>query len=539
MATVVNTFPDRRAELLGKGLGTIIGNVITARRKKEEETRKKAALQEATKLLSQAAKGSEVDPGAITGALFEGGATSESILAANRFVAQARIARRQREEDAAAKLEEERRAALGLIAKEERGESRTIRKEGRGEQRDIRGEGRGEQRDIRGEGRGEGRDIRGEGRQVSRENQLLADTLKRSAEEEAAKNIDDRLTGLAFERVLKGAPGLSPAQVTNVIADAAGRGDFTPDQIFSLLDRVDSLAAPGAEDDFVKIPAFDIDSGRKVDILVPPEIATGGKDVQDLYLKSKGFNVTTQPRALVTGEERLFNQLVENIGGADDPYVKQLASLKRLGLISVRTDAAGNTTITDLKSGKNTFIVSGQMDAVAARQIQFKISSIEDALTSLEEIDLTKVGMDDFLTAKLAGAAMTAPLGVGWAMRGILDFLGLEPTEVAEAQAARASFFATLAPIAKSIATEEGERNAISSPAAIELAKDIILITNPTTTEIGARIAVKRLQGMLRKLKVQLMAQLSHRSNIRPIITDIDIRLDDSGRYRLEKRKEE
>ena len=50
------------------------------------------------------------------------------------------------------------------------------------------------------------------------------------------------------------------------------------------------------------------------------------------------------------------------------------------------------------------------MDAVAARQVQFKISSIEDALSSLEEIDLTKVGLDDWLTAKIAGGGVTLPV---------------------------------------------------------------------------------------------------------------------------------
>ncbi|KKL84414.1 hypothetical protein LCGC14_1964970 [marine sediment metagenome] len=178
------------------------------------------------------------------------------------------------------------------------------------------------------------------------------------------------------------------------------------------------------------------------------------------------------------------------------------------------------------------------MDAVAARQVQFKISSIEDALTGLEAIDLTKVGLDDYITANVGGFLTTAPFGAGWVAGHFLDFFALEPSEIAEAQAARASFFATLAPIAKSIATEEGERNAISSPAAIELAKDIVLITNPTTTEMGARIAVERLKGTLQQLKVELMAQLQHRTMLRPRIIDVDLKEED-GRFRLEKRGSE
>ena len=55
MATVINTFPDRRAELLGGGLGALVGNVLEARRKREEDKRRKEALSRAADLTKELA----------------------------------------------------------------------------------------------------------------------------------------------------------------------------------------------------------------------------------------------------------------------------------------------------------------------------------------------------------------------------------------------------------------------------------------------------------------------------------------------------
>ncbi|KKK74139.1 hypothetical protein LCGC14_2886750, partial [marine sediment metagenome] len=291
-------------------------------------------------------------------------------------------------------------------------------------------------------------------------------------------------------------------------------------------------------EDFVDLDVFDIASGRKTTIKVPEDIARGTRQQQDKFFEERGFDVTTQPQALTTGEERILAEFTAAAGGDDDPYVKKIIAKRKLGLVQIDADNQGNQVITDLLHRTTSFVPSPIMDAVAARQVQFKISSIEDALAALDKVDLTKVGLDDFLTAKIAGGGVTLPV-IGGIIGSVLDFFGLEPSEIAEAQASRAGFFATLAPIAKSIATEEGERNAISSPAAIELAKDIVLITNPTTTEMGARIAVERLKGTLQRLKVSLMAQLQHRTMLRPRIIDVDISQGEDGRFTVKKVGEE
>ncbi|KKM72210.1 hypothetical protein LCGC14_1422790, partial [marine sediment metagenome] len=417
------------------------------------------------------------------------------------------------------------------------GEGRKEAAAGRGELRreDIakRTEGRGEERALGAEARGEGRDIRKEGRAEEREESQFARALKISRMEEIKKGVDERLLNLELGRVLQeGATGqLDAGEMFRVIAGA----EVPPDMKFKLLDRL-SKGELGVElgVGFEKIDVFDKDSGRKTTLSVPEDIAKGSRQEQDAYFEERGFNVSTQPIRVQAAEERILDQMIAAAGGEDDPDAKRLVLNKKAGLIDIKADNQGNVVITSLVHETARFIPNPIMDAVAARQVQFKISSIEDALASLEEIDLTKVGLDDWLTAKIAGGGVTLPV-LGGIIGTVLDFFGLEPSEIAAAQAARAGFYATLAPIAKSIATEEGERNAISSPAAIELAEDIVLITNLTTTEMGARIAVERLKGTLQRLKVSLMAQLQHRSMLRPTIIDVDLS-EEEGRFTLKRR---
>ncbi|KKL00869.1 hypothetical protein LCGC14_2628230, partial [marine sediment metagenome] len=370
-----------------------------------------------------------------------------------------------------------------------------------------------------------------------REESRFTRALKQAKIAEIKKGVDERLQGLEFGRVLQeaGTGELDAEQMFNVIAGA----ELPPELKFSLLDRLakGELGLEVAEG-FEDLDVFDIASGRKTSIKVPEAIAQGTRQQQDKFFEERGFNVTTQPRALETGEERVLAEFTAAAGGDDDPYVKQIIAKRELGLVQIDADNQGNQVITDLSSRKTSFIPSPIMDAVAARQVQFKIASIEDALVALNNIDLTKVGLEDFLTGSVGGFGVTLPV-IGGMVEGVLDFFGLEPSEIAEAQAARAGFFATLAPIAKSIATEEGERNAISSPAAIELAKEIVLITKVTTTELGARIAVERLKGTLQRLKVNLMAQLQHRTMLRPRIIDVDISQGEDGRFTVKKVGEE
>ena len=548
MATVINTFPDRRAALLGKGLGTLVGNVLEARRKKEEERKRKEALSRAADLTKEIAQGSKtVDESDVAEALFDAGVDTSKIVTSFEAIAKARIQLRQREEDIKREQAIDLREQMQTIAGEGRAEARTKRTETRGEARTVRGEGRaeartvgaerrGERRDISKETRGEAEDIRGEGREEEREESRFTRALKVAKIEEIKKGVDERLQNLEFGRILQeaGTGELDAEQMFNVIAAA----DLPPDLKFGLLDRL-AKGELGLEvgEEFEDLKVFDLDSGRETTIKVPKDIAQGTRQQQDAFFKEKGFNITTQPQALITGGERTLKEFTTAAGGDDDPYVKKIIALRKLGLVQIDADNQGNQVITDLVSRKTSFVPSPIMDAVAARQVQFKISSIEDALVALDKIDITKVGLDDFFAAKIGGGGITLPI-VGGIVQTIFDFWGLESSEIAEAQAARASFFATLAPIAKSIATEEGERNAISSPAAIELAKDIVLITNPTTTELGARIAVKRLKETLQGLKVSLMAQLQHRTMLRPRIIDVDLREED-GRFKVERRKSE
>jgi len=521
---------------------------------------------------AQIARGTTgVDASDVVGSLFDAGASVPTMVSASENLMQLQVQTRQRMEQQRIEEAINARELMETIAGEGRGEARTQRTEQRGEARTIRGEGRGEARTLRTETRGEERTVRGEDRAQRRAlgaegrserrgirkefrgqaNILAAEerdqfrttqeytrALREGKAEELAKSVRENQQRLELGRVLQeGSPGeLDAKQMFEVIAKA----DLPAPIKFNLIDRLAKgdlgIDIEGA--DLVEVDVFEIESGRKTKMLLPKEVSEGSKQEQDKFLRDRGFNVTTEPVRLQAAEERILDQMIAAAGGEDDPDVKKLVLNKKAGLIKIDADNQGNVVITDLVHGTARFIPNPIMDAVAARQVQFKISSIQDALSSLEDIDLTKVGLEDFFVAKIGGGAVTLPV-IGGVIGTVLDFFGLEPSEIAEAQAARAGFFATLAPIAKSIATEEGERNAISSPAAIELAKDIVLITNVTTTEMGARIAVERLKGTLQRLKVSLMAQLQHRTMLRPRIIDVDIGQEEGGRFRLKRVEEE
>ena len=198
MATVINTFPDRRAELLGKGLGALVGGVLEARRKREEDKRRKEALSKAADLTKEIAQGSTtVDESDVAEALFDAGVDEGRIVTSFEAIARARIAKRQRIEDQRNQVATEIRAATRGIAGEERGEARTIRGEERGvktqiakEARDLKttagAERRAERRTLGTEQRGEARAIRGEGREEEKEESRFTRALKQ------AKNIRNK-----------------------------------------------------------------------------------------------------------------------------------------------------------------------------------------------------------------------------------------------------------------------------------------------------------------------------------------------------------
>lgn len=536
MATVVNKFPDRRMEKLGAGLGGLIARVMAERDKIKQKEKEKAALSRAADLIRTVSAGEgEEDESDLSEALFEAGVSSAENLAMIKLTTQAKIQTEQRTEDRAQEVFDENLENTRVLQGEDREKLTQIAKEKRQLQTTVGAEQRGEAITERAEGRREKADIRGEQRDATREANLLADTLKRVAREKHDERVDRRKVGMVIERVVKNSEGLTPGELFNTIATYAGEGELPTETIFDLLEMIPDLASQDRPDNTEELQVFDLVSGRATTAHVPPEIMTASKKDQDDYFARLGFNVTAQPLALQTGEEREILATIEAAGGGE--WAERLVRMKRLGLIHLQTLPNGDTVITDLQKKVSSYIINPKMDAQQQKQVAFRISSIEDALNALETIDVTKVGVDDWLAANLGGLAITAPLGGILAVA--LDFLGLEPSEIVAAQAERAGYFATLAPFAQAIAPAEGERHAISSPAAIELAKEILLITKPGTTQGAAYIAVDRAKAMLLNLKVELMAQLQHKSNIRVRVINVDINEKSPGSFTVNRREEE
>ncbi len=536
MATIVNKFPDRRFEQMGAGLGGLIARVMAERDKKKQKEKEKAAMSRAADLVRTVSAGEgEEDESDLSEALFDAGVSSAENLAMIKVTTAAKIEAEQRTQDRAQEVFDENLENTRVLQGEKRKEVFEVEKEKRQLRTTVAAEQRGEAKTKRAEVRGEEAEKRGEQRDATREAQLLSEALARVAREKHDERVERHNVGLVIERVVKNSEGLTPGELFNTVATYAGEGQLPTDVIFDLMDRIPDLADQDRPDNTEELQVFDKESGRATTAHVPPEIVTASKADQDAYFARLGFNVTAQPLALQTGEEREILAAIESSGGGE--WAEKLVRMKRAGLIHLQTLQNGDTVITDLQKKVSSYIINPKMDAQQQRQVAFRISSIEDALNALNDIDVTKTGVDDWLAAKLGGLAITAPLG--GIMAVALDFLGLEPSEIVAAQASRAGYFATLAPFAQAIAPSEGERHAISSPAAIDLAKEILLITKPGTTQGAAYIAVERAKGMLTKLKVTLMAQLQHKSNIRPRVIKTHINEESPGHFTVNRSEEE
>ena len=165
------------------------------------------------------------------------------------------------------------------------------------------------------------------------------------------------------------------------------------------------------------------------------------------------------------------------------------------------------------------------MDATQARQVAFRLAAINDLLPRLEDLDLTEVGLEGWLTSEVAGVVTNVPF-IGAAFGAMLDWMGLEPSEIIKAQTARAGFFRALGPLAESIVNEEGERRLITTRTGRAFAEEVLTITNLSTKPESARIAVNKLIDMFTTMRDTLQIQLKHKTMVRPVITTVGWKTD-------------
>ncbi|KKL66415.1 hypothetical protein LCGC14_2145220, partial [marine sediment metagenome] len=209
-------------------------------------------------------------------------------------------------------------------------------------------------------------------------------------------------------------------------------------------------------------------------------------------------------------------EAIRTLGGSED--VEHIVAAKELGLVTVDTTPEGDQIITNLATRETSFTSSPQMDKIAARKMMFRIAAIDETLAQLEGLDLKGgLGLEGFLTAEVGGFISNIWLG-----DTILDFMGIEPSEIARAQAARSGFFNVVVPFAEAISAGEGGREILTSKFGIGIAQEILLIRELSTTNAGAQQAINRITKLFTGLRSIMTVQLRHGTMLRPTMLNVE-----------------
>ncbi len=457
MATVINTFPDRRGGLIGLGLGSAAGSyvasVMQARKKKREEEEQKRKLEVAFDLMGRA-KDSEKAQFPTSSSSGSSGTSQSSPQPIRKGIDASRLSPTQ-----------------GRVPS--------------------------------------GQDV----------GIAFADAgLETKFALTLAQSIDDakreREETLIQEKSLTDLLGKA-GQSEEVLFQALAAAKLPSDVKLGLIPKISDLAKVGAEGaEFIDIPAFQLSNGQEVKVKIPKRLEAATVEQKDAYLQNIiGVSVTTQPQLQTTATERMRAHDLMILGGGED--VEHIMAAQSAGLVKQVVTPQGDVITTNLATQETSIYQSGAMDNNAKRQIQFRKAAIDETLIKLRSIDLEAgVGFYSWMKANIGGFVNNV---VG---ESFLDFMGVEPSEIARAQAARSGFFATLVPFASAIATEEGTRNIITSKHGINIAKEVLLIQKLSTTDKGAAEALSRLTEMFELLSKTFEIQLQQGTRLRPIFVN-------------------
>lgn len=479
MATIINTFADRRAELfgrgLGEGLGALVGNVIEARQKKREEEEKKEKLGLALDLMQRASD-------------LEKAQFSTSKVGAQKL-----------------KRTQVRQGIEAEELPQLKGRVPT------------------------------GRDVGMAFSEAGIESEFaikLAQGVNKAKKEQEKLNVEQE----ELRNVLSKAGGSK-----ELLFSAVAAAKLPSDIKLRLLPLIKDLAKEDPEDEeFIDITVYRLDNGQEAPWSIPKRFEGSSVAVIDKYLQDLGLEVTSQPQLQTTGEERIRKDAIRTLGSTED--VEHIAAAKKLGLVTVDTTPEGDQIVTNLATRETSFISSPQMDKVAARKIQFRIAAIDETLAQLGVDPLTGrripgqgldleggLGLEGFLTAEVGGFISNIWLG-----DTLMDFMGIEPSEIARAQAARSGFFNVIVPFAEAISTGESSRNIITSKFGIGIAQEILLIRELSTTNAGAEQAINRIIKLFSGLRSIMEVQLRHGTMLRPKMLSVKWKQLDDNRIQGE-----
>jgi len=445
MATVINTFPDKRGEALGKGLGSYIAQVMEARRKEEEKDRLKETLR-----------------------LF-----SESLQGGTQTVTKD-IPREQRV-----------RTSLEL------GGGPTNRAA------DVFGSLPSQ---IQTEKEITGADVAISGLDAGLDHEFLL-TLAKGIEENRLSRKKTARDKEGLNNVLTAAMQ-SGAKRADVLASMAN-SNLTPDKTISLIGLLNELV-PDEDEDLEPIKLFHAsDPSKSITVQVPRLISQDLTLLEDYVAKHfKGFSAV--PRAPLKGEAlpTLKGQAVAAMLERREIDQHTADAINAGALIARGPDATGKIALIDqTRPGNVKFVGGGKLTTESLSRLDRRITATTNAIYMLGRADTSQVGLNKILAARIGGIAIQIPV-----IGTIANALGLNKEVVAEAQASQGEFTSIIIPLLQSFAPGGSQRNSATKQQ-IALADRMLNMTNFASTPAGAELSKRNLIEILKDVRASMVAQ--------------------------------
>ncbi|KKM77728.1 hypothetical protein LCGC14_1367110 [marine sediment metagenome] len=350
MATVINTFPDRRAELLGKGLGGLIGNVITARQKAREEERKKEALKNVANLIQQSM----------------GGGRTQKIPLQERS-SKALAGGKGPTKTAAKRLEAEPKTRKVPV---------------------------------------QGSEIVS-GLQEAGIEGKFAITLMQGIEAEKIKREEEEQQSAAIGNALKTAV-VGGASRRDLVGGIAENPDLTAAQKISLFGQLNNFLP--ADEDETTIKVFGPDTDEATVVPVTKKVA-GNLKLREAFIAKNFPGFSTTAPAAAPSEGRIKETGIKGLLAAN-LIDENMANKLRAGVLEARgPDAEGRVAIIDKSQiPPHVNFIGGGVSLRVLDLIDRRRLAIGETLTLLKSADTSSVGIVNILKREVGGIALQIPI---------------------------------------------------------------------------------------------------------------------------------
>ena len=203
---------------------------------------------------------------------------------------------------------------------------------------------------------------------------------------------------------------------------------------------------------------------------------------------------------LKTKDPAVWRQKAEALGLlAGDP---ELGIRIAAGAVKIQIDpGTGRLFMVDVLTGETKILNPNVMTRDQLKRIDIRLDSIKNARLFLRRnlANVNRVGIENIFTAEVGGIALQLPL-----IGSVLGFLGVDDRKIADIQAARAGFFASLEPTVGAIRAGARAGRGVATNKQLAIAERIVNVTRLASTPAGARKATVQMLGILDEIEEDL-----------------------------------